>query len=164
MKNQLSIASLLLRLALAATFLSAVSSRLDLWGEASSGWQGFLKYTAAVNSFAPADMIPFLAVAATVLEISVSVLLIIGYQTRVAAYVASALTLIFALAMTYSFGVKDPLDYSVFVDSAAAFLLANCTIYPWSIDKYLNNKSFQTDKTTNHDRENGPQQRRAPHL
>jgi len=116
--------TLCLRWALAVTFLSAVSSRLGLWGDASSDWQAFVGYTAQVNSFLPASLAPLLAVAATTLEIALAVLLIAGYQLRVAAIGAGILTLLFALAMAWSFGLKAPLDYSVFVDSAAAFLLA----------------------------------------
>ncbi|UGU16777.1 DoxX family protein [Sinomicrobium kalidii] len=137
----LFLAIFLLRLALAATFLSAVFSRLGLWGSKSSGWEGFLEYTAQVNSFAPAGMIPFLAVSATVLETTFGILLLIGYKVRYVAYGAAVLTLFFALAMGYSFGIKDPLDYSVFVDSAAAFLLANvASSGRWSADEYLNRK------------------------
>jgi putative oxidoreductase len=45
------------------------------------------------------------------------------------------LTLLFSLAMTFSFGIKEPLDYSVFAFSAAAFLLGTFPIYKWSIDQ-----------------------------
>jgi len=116
--------ALLLRWALAVTFLSAVSSRLGLWGGASSGWANFVTYTAEVNSFMPASLAPVLAVAATVLEVALALLLMTGYALRIAAVGAGVLTLTFALAMTLSFGLKEPLDYSVFVDSAASFLLA----------------------------------------
>jgi putative oxidoreductase len=45
--------------------------------------------------------------------------------------------LLFAFAMTYSFGIKEPLDYSVFAFSAGAFLLATIPYYKWSIDQLL---------------------------
>jgi hypothetical protein len=51
MKVRQDIAVFLLRIALAAGFLSAVSSRLNLWGAQSSGWSKFVRYTAEVNSF-----------------------------------------------------------------------------------------------------------------
>jgi putative oxidoreductase len=146
MKNRLQDATVLLRLALAATFLSAVLSRLGLWGDTASSWEKFVEYTAAVNSFAPVSIIPFLAVAATVLEIILSVLLIIGYKTQLAAWGACILTLMFALAMTYSFGIKEPLNYSVFVDCAAAFLLANVAPYKWSMDEYLQRSKSMNQK------------------
>jgi putative oxidoreductase len=56
-------------------------------------------------------------------------LLLIGFKTNYAAYGAAFHTLLFALAMTCSLGIKEPLDYSVFVFNAGAFLLAtmpNC--------------------------------------
>ena len=51
MKARQDIAVFLLRIALAVGFLSAVSSRLNLWGSKSSGWSEFVRYTAEVNSF-----------------------------------------------------------------------------------------------------------------
>lgn len=137
----ISRAVLLLRLALSATFFSAVFSRLGLWGTQSSGWESFLEYTAQVNSFAPSVVIPLLAVAVTVLETVVATLLLLGYKTQAAAYLAALLTLIFGLAMAYSFGIKNPLDYSVFADCAAAFLLAETASNgAWSLETYLTNR------------------------
>lgn len=133
--KSLGISSLLLRLALASGFLSAVASRLGLWGKQSSGWSGFLDYTAQVNSFLPKSSIPTIALASTILETGLGILLFIGFKTKYAAYTAALLTLFFALAMTYSFGIKEPLDYSVFTFSAGAFLLATMPNYNWSIDQ-----------------------------
>jgi len=134
MKNS-GISSLLLRLALASGFLSAVASRLGLWGKHSSGWSGFLDYTAQVNSFLPKSLIPTVAFASTILETGLGILLFIGFKTKYAAYAAALLTLFFALAMTCSFGIKESLDYSVFTFSAGAFLLATMPYYNWSIDQ-----------------------------
>ena len=39
--------------------------------------------------------------------------------------------------MSYSFGVKAALDYSVFVDSASALLLATLPEDRWSLDQLL---------------------------
>lgn len=131
------ISTLILRLALAAGFLSAVASRLGLWGKKSSGWSSFLDYTAQVNSFLPKSFIPTIAVIGTVLELVLGILLLIGFKTNYAAFGAALLTLLFAFAMTYSFGVKEPLDYSVFAFSAGAFLLATMPFYKWSIDQLI---------------------------
>lgn len=141
MKNRTAIAAGALRLALSATLLSSVASRLGLWGAQSSGWESFLAYTAEVNSFAPAEVIPFLAGAATVLEILFGLLLLAGYKIRLAALGTAILTFLFALAIAWSFGLKSPLDYSVFVDSAAVFLLAAMPGYRWSLDEYLANRN-----------------------
>ena len=137
MKTIQDTATLFLRLALAAGFLSAVASRLGWWGAESSGWKNFIAYTAEVNSFAPKNLIPALAVASTLLETALAILLLIGYQTRYAAIGTALLTLLFALAMSYSFGAKNPLDYSVFAVCAGAFLLATMPGYRFSMDEII---------------------------
>lgn len=139
MTHNKHIAILLLRLATAFNFLSAVASRFGWWHNGSN-WQKFLVYTADVNSFAPKPVVPLLAVTATSLELLFAFLLLIGLFTRWAALGASILTLTFALAMTYSFGIKEAFDYSVFVDCTSALLLSTMNNYKWSIDNYLFNK------------------------
>ena len=135
MKLQQEIATLILRLVLGVGFLSAVASRLNFWGKQSSGWQNFITYTAQVNSFLPKSIIPSIAVMSTIVEFILGILLIVGFKTNCASMAAAILTLIFALAMTLSFGLKEPLDYSVFVFCAAAFLLTTFSNYRWSIDQ-----------------------------
>src|SRR6516162_7392269 len=123
------VAPLLLRLALAVTFLSAVADRFGMWGPpGTSGvswgdWSQFVAYTAKVNSFLPAVLAPTLAVIATAAELVLGVALILGVFTRPAAWASTILLALFAGAMTLSFGIKAPLNYSVFVDLAAAFAL-----------------------------------------
>ena len=115
------------RFALGAAFLSAVADRFGLWGK-YGGWgnfANFTQYTAQVNSFMPAFMIPFLAWAATAAELSLGIALIIGIWPRWIAFGAATLLLLFGSAMAISFGIKSPLDYSVFSASAAALLLAS---------------------------------------
>ena len=122
-------AILYLRIALGTAFLSAVADRFGLWGK-YGGWgnfANFTKYTAEVNSFMPAFIIPFLAWAATIAELSLGILLILGLWTRWVAFSAAALLFLFAISMAISFGLKSPLDYSVFSASAGAMLLA---LYP----------------------------------
>lgn len=135
--------TLFLRLALAAGFLSAVAGRLNLWGKHASmaqAWNGFVNYTAEVNSFLPKNFIAFIAVLATLLELLFAIMLIAGFKTSYASFGSGLLLLLFALAMTYSFGVKEPLDYSVFAASAGAFLLATIPVCKWSLDQLLINK------------------------
>lgn len=85
---------------------------------------GFIGYTAEVNSFMPAVTIPFLAWAATIAELFLGVALILGLRLRWVAFGSSLLLAIFGTAMAISFGIKSPLDYSVFSASAGALLLA----------------------------------------
>jgi uncharacterized membrane protein YphA (DoxX/SURF4 family) len=123
------LAELYVRLALGVAFLSAVADRFGLWGpygHKNVDWgdfSHFVAYTARVNSFLPAAVIPAVAWIATVAETALGLCLILGIFRRVVALGSAALLLLFALSMAISFGLKSPLDYSVFAASAAAFLL-----------------------------------------
>jgi putative oxidoreductase len=114
------------RIALSAAFLSGIASRFGLWGTdvGYGNFANFMKYTAEVNSFMPASTIPFLAWAATVAELVLGIALIAGVRLRLVAVGSALLLAVFGLAMAISFGLKSPLDYSVFSASAAALLLA----------------------------------------
>ncbi len=61
---------------------------------------------------------------ATALELVFGLAFVSGWQVRYAACGATALFTLFALAMTGANGVKSPLNYSVFPDVGAAFMLA----------------------------------------
>jgi uncharacterized membrane protein YphA (DoxX/SURF4 family) len=56
--------------------------------------------------------------------LSLGILLILGLWTRCVAFSAAALLFLFGTSMAISFGLKSPLDYSVFSASAGALLLA----------------------------------------
>lgn len=114
------------RIALGAAFLSAVADRFGLWGK-YGGWGNFANfthYTAQVNSFMPAFTIPFLAWTATAAETFFGLALIVGLWPRWIALGSAILLVLFGAAMAISFGIKSPLDYSVFSASAGAALLA----------------------------------------
>jgi putative oxidoreductase len=83
-----------------------------------------VKYTAEVNSFMPAFTIPFLAWSATAAELVLEIALILGVWPRWVALGSAVLLALFGITMAISFGIKSPLDYSVFSASAAAVLLA----------------------------------------
>lgn len=134
-KDQFS--QLFLRIAIAITMLSAVADRFGFWGKNSAwgNWENFEKYTAKLTFFLPESLSQFSAYTATFFEIAIPLLLLIGYKTKIAAYGAGFLLLIFALSMTIALGVKAPLDYSVWVGSAAAFLLASQQEFSFSLDQ-----------------------------
>jgi uncharacterized membrane protein YphA (DoxX/SURF4 family) len=73
----------------------------------------------------------------TIAEAGLGALLILGFLTRLAALLTGMLTLVFAAAMTLVLGVHAPLIYSVFVFSAASFLLASHAPDKLSIDKFM---------------------------
>lgn len=120
------VANLYARMALGAAFLSGIASRFGLYGknEGYGDFANFVKYTGEVNAFMPASTIPFLAWAATFAEFILGVLLVFGFWPRWTAWASAILLAMFATAMAISFGIKSPLDYSVFSASAAAVLLA----------------------------------------
>jgi uncharacterized membrane protein YphA (DoxX/SURF4 family) len=128
------VAAVACRIALAAGFFSAVADRFGLWGApgarhvAWGDWQHFVAYTGSLNWFVPGPVVPALAAVATLAELALGILLLVGYQFRWTAYASAVLLLLFATTMTIANGLKAPLDYSVFAAAAAAFLLgANAT-------------------------------------
>jgi uncharacterized membrane protein YphA (DoxX/SURF4 family) len=133
-KNQ--IPQLFLRLAVSVTMLSAVADRFGFWGKDSAwgNWANFEKYTQQLTFFLPESFSTISAYAATSLEILFPLMLITGWKTRIAAYGSGFLLLVFALSMTVALGPKAPLDFSVWVGSAGAFLLAVQSRYFFSID------------------------------
>lgn len=125
-----------LRLAISATMLSAVADRFGFWGENSAwgNWENFEKYTQQLTFFLPESVRVFSAYAATFLEILLPLMLIFGFKTKIAAYGTGILLLAFALSMSFALGIKASLDYSVWIGSAAAFLLAHQKEFKFSID------------------------------
>ncbi|GEJ48082.1 DoxX family protein [Chryseobacterium sp. ON_d1] len=135
-KNQFP--QIYLRLALAITMLSAVADRFGLWSKENSSWgnmESFKQYTRQLTFFLPESLSTFSAYAATFLEILFPLMLILGYKTKMAAYGSCILLLVFAISMTIASGPKAPLNYSVWVGSAAALLLAVQQHYSLSIDQ-----------------------------
>lgn len=123
-----------LRIAVAASFLSAVADRFGLWGSPGSAgvawgaWAPFEQYVAKLNWFAPGEIIPILAWSATIAEIILALLLLVGWQLRKVALASGLLLLSFAVTMTFAGSIKAPLDYSVFTASAAMLFLASPTV------------------------------------
>jgi len=127
---RLAVACWFLRLALAVTLLSAVGDRFGLWGPPGSpnaswgDWAHFVAYCARLNHFLPSAWATPLAWIATILESACAAGLITGVLLRWTAYASFLLLGSFAATMTISLGIKAPLNFSVFVDAAAALLLA----------------------------------------
>jgi uncharacterized membrane protein YphA (DoxX/SURF4 family) len=137
------IARLFVRLALGASFLSAVADRFGLWGPYGAknvSWGDFahfVEYTRAVTSLLPSSLTQSLAWASTVGETLFGVLLIVGFKIRVTSVLSGFLLLSFAIGMSTGLGVKTPFDYSVFSAAAAAFLLAFWEPDRFTLDDFL---------------------------
>src|SRR5215469_10012472 len=138
--------SVFLRLALGISFLSAVADRFGLWGvygQPNVAWGNyarFVTYTAKLNWFLPAPIIPALAIIATVAETLFGLNLVFGWKTRVTALLSGILLTTFALSMTISLGMEAPLSFSVYSAAGGAFLLATCTEFPLSLDSLLRSR------------------------
>lgn len=128
------IVKLFLRFGIGVGFLSAVADRLEFWPEAISAWgnwDSFLDYTAVINPWVPETIIPTMGFIATLAEALFGLCLLLGFKTEFVAKLSGYLMLVFALAITFSSGIKGAFDYSVFAASGAAFALGLLS------DKYL---------------------------
>ncbi|QEC44338.1 DoxX family protein [Pseudobacter ginsenosidimutans] len=124
------IITIFLRLALAAGLLSAVADRFGIWNKEVAvwgNWNAFLEYTQTLNPWLPVAVIPAVGIIATAAEIVFGLGLLIGIKTEIFAKLTGFLLLLFALSMSFSTGIKAPLDFSVFAASGAAFALALLT-------------------------------------
>lgn len=143
-----------LRLALATAFLSSVADRFGSFGSAGhESWYGtaawgsfadFVDYEKTVQSFLPESSAYTLSVLATVGEAACGLALLLGLAIRVASYLAGVLLLVFAVSMALSFGLHEPMSYSVFTASAGAFCLASSASLwhqPFSIDALLTRRA-----------------------
>jgi uncharacterized membrane protein YphA (DoxX/SURF4 family) len=138
--------SVFLRLALGISFLSAVADRFGIWGvygQSNVAWGNyarFVDYTAKLDWFLPAAMIPAVALIATAAEALFGLLLVLGWKTRITAFLSAVLLTAFALAMTVALGAKAPLNFSVFSAAGGAFLLATSSEFPFSLDNLLRSR------------------------
>lgn len=128
-RQVINVASWLLRVALAAAFLSAVADRFGVWGPSGSpgvAWGNLTRFNAYVAKlmwfFPPADVV-IVGWLATAAETLLGFALLIGWQLRWVALSSAILLFLFAIAMLVALGLKAPLDYSVFTAASAAFLL-----------------------------------------
>ena len=142
-----SMSSLVLRLGLGLGFLSAVADRFGLWGAFGQpnvewgNYSRFLDYTHSLNWYWPAGMIPALGTGATGAELIFGLLVLVGWRTRLAERLSGSLLIVFATAMTIALGVKAVLNYAVLTGIGGSFLLANCEIFPFSVDEFLSRRA-----------------------
>lgn len=136
-------AGLILRIVLAITMLSAVADRFGIWGAPGSNgvawgnWENFVVYTQTLNSFASKAAAEILGAIATSFEVLLSLLLLFGFKTRIAALGTAFLMLLFALAMAISVSIKAPFDYSVLTSAAAALLLSTIGKTVFAVDNRI---------------------------
>ncbi|WP_091495395.1 DoxX family membrane protein [Flavobacterium phragmitis] len=136
-------AGLILRIVLAITMLSAVADRFGVWGAPGShqvawgNWDNFVSYTQTLNPYANQATAEILGGIATFFEVLLSLLLLFGFKTRLAALGTAFLLFFFGFAMAVSISVKAPFDYSVWTSVAAALLLANIGKTAFAVDNRI---------------------------
>ena len=98
------------------------------WGD----FQHFIAYTAQVNAFAPAAIVPALAVLATIAEGTFGVTMLLGVRVWLASVGSALLLFTFATAMVLS-GLSQ-FQYGVYLMSIAAWALATVDASALSVD------------------------------
>jgi hypothetical protein len=108
------------------------------WGD----FPHFIAYTAQVNAFAPAAMIPALAVIATIAEGTLGVTMLAGLRVRLASVGSALLFFTFATAMVLS-GLSE-MQYGVYLMSIAAWALSTTDASALSVDALLVPRAMRT--------------------
>jgi putative oxidoreductase len=101
------------------------------WGD----FAHFVAYTAQVNAFAPAEIIPTLAVLATIAEGAFALTMLLGIRVRLAAAGSALLFFVFASAMVMS-GLSE-MQYGVYLMAATSWALATVNASALSVDALL---------------------------
>jgi thiosulfate dehydrogenase [quinone] large subunit len=134
---------LFLRIAIATGFLSAVADRFGFWPtevSAWGNWNSFIEYTAIINPMIPDALISPIGIIVTMAELLFALCLLVGFKTEYFAKLSGFLLVLFALAMTFSTGIKGVFDYSVFTASAGAFTLSLMKDKHLELDILINKK------------------------
>jgi putative oxidoreductase len=108
------------------------------WGD----FQHFIAYTAQVNAFAPAAIVPALAVMATIAEGTFGVTMLLGVRVRLASVGSALLLFAFATAMVLS-GLSE-MQYGVYLMSIAAWALATVDASALSVDALFRAPAMRT--------------------
>jgi uncharacterized membrane protein YphA (DoxX/SURF4 family) len=101
-----AVATVYLRLALAAGFLTAVTDRFGWWGPhgtenvAWGDFRHFLDYAAKLNPWFPAFWIPAVGWFVTAAELLLGICLLLGIRTRNTTFLAALLLFAFGCGMT----------------------------------------------------------------
>ena len=125
----LKVAAYLLRIGLAASFLSAVADRLGYWGPHSTRgvlWgdlKHFNAYVHRLDPLLPPEVTPYMSEAIICIEILLALCLLTGWALRWASLGSTILLSTYAVGMVFAFGPKTPLDCSILTSAASAFLL-----------------------------------------
>lgn len=119
-----------LRIFIGVAFTGAICDRLGLFGGPGTpgvswgNFKTFVAYTAQVNSFLPATLIPSLAAIESFIEGALGAAMMLGFSVRKVTLSSAALLCCLGLAMTISLGFASQFPFAVFVLTAGALVLA----------------------------------------
>jgi hypothetical protein len=119
-----------LRIFIGFAFTGAICDRLGLFGGPGTpgvswgNFKNFVAYTAQVNSFLPAALIPSLAAIESIIEGALGASMMLGFGVRKVTLASAALLCCLGLAMTISLGFASQFPFAVFVLTAGALVLA----------------------------------------
>jgi hypothetical protein len=136
------------RLLIGLAFFEAVIDRLGFFGPpgapgvAWGDFQHFIAYTAHVNAFAPAAIVPALAVVATIAEGTLGVTMLAGVRVRLASMGSALLLVTFATAMVLS-GLSQ-FQYCVYLMAVAAWALATTDASALSVDSLFAHRAVRS--------------------
>jgi hypothetical protein len=133
-----------LRIFIGVAFTGAICDRLGLFGGSGTpgvswgNFKNFVAYTAQVNSFLPAALIPSLAAIESIIEGALGAAMMLGFSVRKVTLASAALLCCLGLAMTVSLGLASQFPFAVFVLTAGALVLATLdTSSRWSVDAFF---------------------------
>jgi uncharacterized membrane protein YphA (DoxX/SURF4 family) len=137
--------TVVVRVVMAAEFLTAVADRFGLLGPAGApgvSWgdfSHFIAYTRSMTTFLPTGAAPALAVLATVAEIALGIALLAGLRLKLAALGAAGLLTVYAVAMISTLPAAEQFHYNVLVLAAGMLTLATVDRAPLSVDRLRGN-------------------------
>jgi thiosulfate dehydrogenase (quinone) large subunit len=117
---------LFLRLTLAIILLSAAAGSFGFWGSSGASNSSLGNFASSIGRFNlfSSQWLPIVGWVITGLELLLGIMLVLGIYHRFAGFATGFLLLFFGITLTAIYGFKISLESSVFVASAAAFLLA----------------------------------------
>jgi uncharacterized membrane protein YphA (DoxX/SURF4 family) len=115
-----SSAFVLLRTLLAITYLWVVADRLSILGPIGNAgvvwgnFENFLDYTATLNPWFPRGFSDVLGYLATIMEVILAIMLLLGFRLKEACLLSISLLIVFTFSMAFSLGLNAAFEFIMF--------------------------------------------------
>jgi putative oxidoreductase len=122
--------TVVVRILMAIEFLLAIADRFGLLGAPGTSmvswgtFAHFVDYTRSITTFLPGRFAGPLAVAATVIEIGLAAMLLVGARLKIVALSSATLLGIYGISMTATLPIAEQFHYNVFALAAAMLVVA----------------------------------------